>query len=404
MTMPCGRLPGPLCDRLEEWWKRNNPVVQWQTRDAVDDSPQEPGAGDQRVVPGGKWLPNLIVALDRFENLATLRAKDGRAQINVDNVVLHDTDRTGTSPGQHRLPGNQVDVVKIRDLQVTGDASDGAVSAIGTLSIASPSDPARLTEPLDIKFQLETTPLLVSSSGISQGVQGSAAMFGGAVTANFTARFRYDKQRLQRLMQGRPSASDLAPSADISGALELALFKKIPLLRSIFRTQFELSASSTAPIKRPLSGSLFDFPAQYRFTGIVPVPAGGLFDVDAAGYGLHRGSFDAKSGSSLTLSVTPVPVPPFPVYLYGDYYHVAKVSDGVEVGVRLTVALDKADLSKFFGNVGDLFTGAVAPSGGDPMQEQYKHAAHRSWDPDSRNNAGADYKKPWLMGRLVVRW
>jgi hypothetical protein len=132
--------------------------------------------------------------------------------------------------------------------------------------------------------------------------------------------------------------------------------------------------------------------------------AGGLFDVHAAGYGVHSGSFDAKSGSSMTLSVTPVPLPPFPVYLYGDYYHVVKVSDGIEVGVRLTVALDKSDLKKLFNNPLDLFTGAEPPSGGDPIQQQFKHASHRSWDPDSRDNSGADYKKPWLMGRLVLRW
>ena len=138
--------------------------------------------------------------------------------------------------------------------------------------------------------------------------------------------------------------------------------------------------------------------------GIVPVPAGGLFDVHAGGYGVHSGRFDAKSGSSWTVSVTPVPLPPFPVYLYGDYDRVTKVSDGVEVGVRLTVALDKADLSKFFGNAGDLFTGAEPPVAGDPIQQQYKNAKHRSWDADSRDNAGADYKKPWLMAKFVMRW
>jgi hypothetical protein len=402
--MPCARIPGPLCDRLEKWWKLNRPSVQWQAREAVDDPPTNPREGDQRMVPGSKWLPNLIVALDRFDNSAVVRAKDDRAQVNVDNVVLHNSDRTGTPPGQHRLPGNRVDVVKIRNLQVTGDASDGVVSAIGTLSVTNPGDPERLTEPLDIDFRLNTTPLTVSAKGVTQGVQGTGSMFGGVVNANFTARFSYDKERLKRLMQGKVSAANLAPSLDISGALELAVLKKIPLLQKIFRTQFELSASTTNPLKSPLSGSLFAFPATYKFTGIVPVPAGGLFDVNAAGYGVHRGSFDAKSGSSLTLSVTPVPLPPFPVYLYGDYYHVVKVSDGVEVGVRLTVALDKSDLSKFFGNAGDLFTGAQAPSAADPIQQQYRHASHRSWDPDTRHNAGADYKKPWLMGRLMVRW
>jgi hypothetical protein len=353
-------------------------------------------------VPGAKLLPNLVVALDRFDNFAALRAKDDRAQVNVDKVVVHGSDRTGTPPGQHRLPGNRVDVVKIRNLQVTGNTSDGKVSAIGTLAITNPGDPERLTEPLDIDFRLNTTELKLSENSVTQGVEGSGSMFGGVVTANFTARIGYDKERLQRLKQGK--GVDLAPSLDISGALELAVLKNIPLLRNIFRTKFELSAPTTAPLRRALSGSLFTFPASYTFSGIVPVPAGGLFDVNAAGLGVHSGRFDAKSGSSLTLSVTPVPLPPFPVYLYGDYYHVLKVSDGVEVGVRLTVALDKSDLSKFFGNAGDLFTGAVAPSGEDAIQQQYKHASHRSWDPDSRDNGGADYKKPWLMGRLVFKW
>jgi hypothetical protein len=246
--------------------------------------------------------------------------------------------------------------------------------------------------------------LSITSDGVTQGLGGSASMFGGMVTANFTAKFSYDKERLKRLVQGKGSSSDLAPSLDISGALEMAVLKNLPLLRNIFQTRFELSASTTKPLKQPLTGSLFAFPSTYKFTGIVPVPAGGLFDVHAAGFGIHRGRYDAKSGSSLTLSVTPVPLPPFPVYLYGDYYHVLKATDGIEVGVRLTVALDKADLSKFFGNAGDLFTGAVAPSSDDPIQQQMKHAAHRSWEPDSRDNAGADYKKPWLMGRLIVRW
>jgi hypothetical protein len=403
--MPCGRMPGPLCHRLEEWWRHNRPLLQWQEHEAVDNPPKDPSAGDQRVVPGTKLLPNLLVALDRLDNLTTLRAKGDRATVNVDNVNLKGGDRTGTPPGKPTLPGNRADLLTIRNLQVTGDASDGMLSGIGTLSVTNPSDPAHLTTPLDIDFKLNTTKLIVSTQGVSQGVQGSGSMLGGAVTANFTARFSYDSDRFKRALQGKLSAPDLAPSLDVSGALDVAVFKKIPFLKNIFRTKFELNAPTTAPVRRPLSGSLFAFPSTYKFTGIVPVPAGGLFDVHAAGFGVHRGGFDAKSGSSLTLSVTPVPLPPFPVYLYADYYRAMKVSDGVEVGVRLTVALDKADLSKFFGNAGDLFTGAVPPGGiDDPVQLKYKHAAHRPWEPDSRYNAGADYKKPWLMGRLVVRW
>ncbi len=402
--MSCGRMPGPIC-RLEEWWRRHRPLLQWQEHEAVDDPPKDPSEGDQRIVPGTKLLPNLIVALDRLDNLATLRAKGDKAQVNVDNVRLKSGDRTGTPPGKHQVPGNRADVVKIRNLQVTGDASEGMVSAIGTLSVTNPSDPERFTTPLDIDFRLNTTPLVVSSKGVSSGVQGTGSLLGGAVTANFTARFSYDSDRFKRAMQGKVSAADIAPSLDISGALDLAIFKKIPFLKSIFRTQFELNAPTTAPVPRPLSGALFAFPSTYKFTGVVPIQAGGLFDVDAAGYGMHRGGFDAKSGSSLTLTVTPVPLPPFPVYLYADYYRATKISDGVEVGVRLTVALDKADLSKFNGNIGDLFTGAEPPGGADePIQSQYSHASYRSWEPDSRYNQGADLKKPWLMGRLVIRW
>jgi hypothetical protein len=398
-------MPGPLCDRLDEWWRHHRPLLQWQEHEAVDNPPKNPSDGDQRIVPGTSLLPNLLVALDRLDNLATVRAKDDRVQVNVDNVPLKSGDRTGTPLGKHNLPGNRADLLKIRNLQVTGDASDGMLSAIGTMSVTNPSDPAQLTEPLEVDFKLNTTPLVVSSQGISQGVQGTGSLLGGAVTTHFTARFSYDSARLKRALEGKLSSPDLAPSLDLSGALDVAVFKKVPFLKKIFRTQFEVHAPTTTPVRRPLSGSLFAFPSTYKFTGIVPVPAGGLFDVNAAGFGVHRGGFDAKSGSTLTLSVTPVPLPPFPVYLYADYYRATKVSDGVEVGVRLTVALDKADLSKFFGSAGDLFTGAVPPGGpNDPVQLQYKQAAHRPWEPDSRYNAGADYKKPWLMGRLVVRW
>jgi hypothetical protein len=395
-----------LCDKFEEWWGPERPVVNWQVREVVDDPSSNPQqGGDQRLVTGSKWLPSLIIALDEFKNLAALRAKDDRAVVNVDNVVLNQSDRTGTPLGQHRLPGNRADVVKIRNLQVTGDASDRAVSAIGTLSVTNPKDPERLTTPLDIDFRLSTSSLTLSTDGLTQGVRGSASALGGVVKASFTANFSYDTERLTRVLKGQGSTSDLAPSLDISGALELAIFKKIPLLQNIFRTQFELNAPTIAPVKRPLTGSLFAFPASYKFKGMVPVPAGGLFDVDAAGFGMHGGRFDAKSGSNFTASITPVPLPPFPVYLYGDYYHVLKTSNGVEIGVRLTVALDKADLSKLFGNAGDLFTGAEPPvAKNEAIQTTYQHASHRPWEPDSRYNSGADYKKPWLMGKLMIRW
>jgi hypothetical protein len=404
--MPCGRIPGPLCDKFEEWWGPERPVVNWSVKETVDDpAASPPQDGDQRIVRGSSWLPNLIVALDEFKNLVALRAKDDRAVVNVENVTLKQSERKGTPLGKHRFKGNTADVVKIRNLQVTGDASDKEVSAIGTLSVTNPADPERLTTPLDIDFRLNTTPLTLSTDGLTQGVRGNLSTLGGALKATFTANFSYDTDRVARALKGQGSTSDLAPSLDISGALELAIFKKIPLLQNIFRTQFELSAPTTAPLNTTMSGALFPFPASYKFKGIVPIPAGGLFDVQAAGYGMHSGRFDGKSGSSFTASITPVPLPPFPVYLYGDYYHVLKKSNGVEVGVRLTAALDKADFLKVFRNPGELFSGAEPPGGpDDAIQHLYKQASHRPWEPDSRYNAGADYKKPWLMGRLTVRW
>ena len=168
--MSCGRIPGPICQRLEDWWKLNSPVIQWQPREAVDDPPKDPAAGDQRVVPGSKWLPNLIVALDKLDNSVTLRAKGDRANVTAEKVPLKSADQKGTPPGQH--PGNRVDVVKIKNLQVTGNASDGKVSAIGTLSITNPGDPAHLTEPLDLEFRLSTSGLSLSGEGASQRVAG----------------------------------------------------------------------------------------------------------------------------------------------------------------------------------------------------------------------------------------
>jgi hypothetical protein len=155
----------------------------------------------------------------------------------------------------------------------------------------------------------------------------------------------------------RNLANELAhPGFRLSGS---AGFGPIGFLGGIrLPTGFRASAPTTVPRKLPLLTAPTNFPISYLAGGVIPTPPGSLFNVPALGLGATGASFGERAGGSFTAAFLPSLDTDaiseklsgwnkFPVYAYVELSGVTRVSEGLELGLRLTAQMSTAE---FFGS------------------------------------------------------
>ena len=136
------------------------------------------------------------------------------------------------------------------------------------------------------------------------------------------------------------------PGFSLSGSLKLF---GIPL------TGFSAEAPTTVPLDRPLLGAPAPFPLSFRAGGIILAPPGSITDVAVPALGGTLSSFGRTSGANATIAALPSLsteainrgeplVNQFPVYAYAEVSHVRRISDGLDLGVRVTVQLSTPEL------------------------------------------------------------
>jgi hypothetical protein len=152
-------------------------------------------------------------------------------------------------------------------------------------------------------------------------------------------------ERLQTVL-GQLATELTHPGFTLTGGLRLG---PIPL------SSFQAEAPTTVPLQRPLLGAPTPFPLTHSAYGVVLAPPGSITDVTVPAFGYVRSAFGERTGTSVTTALLPTLSPAaisagrplaeqFPVYAYAEISHVRRVSERLDLGIRLTAQLSTATL------------------------------------------------------------
>lgn len=141
------------------------------------------------------------------------------------------------------------------------------------------------------------------------------------------------------------------PGFTLSGSLGL----DIPLLGTLPLTGFRAVAPTTVPLAQPLLGAPSAFPLSFTAGGVIIAPPGSISETAVPALGVTRSSFGEESGLSGTaallprLSTTAISagepiVNQFPVFTYAEISSVRRISENLELGLRLTVQVSTPEL------------------------------------------------------------
>ncbi len=120
-------------------------------------------------------------------------------------------------------------------------------------------------------------------------------------------------------------------------------------------SHFEVTAPTTRPISRPLLGAPTKFPSTISAYGTVIAPAGSITDIPVPAFGGLYSRFDEKQGFSAIGGLLPTISPDsisagkpfaaqFPVFLFAEVSYVRRVSDSLDLGVRVSGQLSTPQL------------------------------------------------------------
>lgn len=179
----------------------------------------------------------------------------------------------------------------------------------------------------------------------------------------------------------------LHPGFTLTGGLglQVPLFGRLPLSR------FSATAPTTAPLERPLLGAPTAYPLTYSAYGTIIAPPGALTRTAVPAFGYTRSEFGERRGQTLTAAALPTFSPPaisagapfveqFPVYLYAEYSRVHRVSNDLDLGVRLTLQVSTPELPTLLGG------GPAAPLSPEERYRrtlnEYQEATRREGPPE----------------------
>ena len=122
----------------------------------------------------------------------------------------------------------------------------------------------------------------------------------------------------------------------------------IPLLGHLPLTPFRLRAPTTLALDRKLPGAMMPFPYSFSAGGAIVAPPGSISKTAVPAFGGTYSSFGERSGFSVTGALLPTIsteaigtgepfLNRFPVLAYLEISYVRRVSEGLDLGARLTV-------------------------------------------------------------------
>lgn len=173
------------------------------------------------------------------------------------------------------------------------------------------------------------------------------------------------------------------PGFSLSGRLGLSL----PFQGTLPLTRFSAEAPTTVPLERPLLGAPTAFPLSFTAGGIIVAPPGSLSETAVPALGFTHSAFGERTGFSATGALLPTLSPAaisagepfvrqFPVYAYAEVSHVRRISEDLDLGLRLTIQVSTPELF-----------GPRQQEGGDSAEQfnrllqQYREAEGRTGPP-----------------------
>ena len=319
----------------------------------------------------------------------------GKLGVKLTDIGLDQKPVKGTpDPSGQVAPGNTAQTF-LRSPILSLDPKTGRISGSAVLVIEDSQYPKGRVAPTELRLFVKTDPPKLSFGKLPRpGITGYAEA--GPAQINFKLKLNYNTGQLVQAGLTKNLLGELTnPGFDLSGVLQFAIIKNIPVLNKLLRTRFSASSPSTKPLANPLSDAPASYPLKYRVDGIIPVPAGAIFETASLGLGAMGAGWGASRGYSYTVGVLGVPSPTkltseFSAYLYLDGYYVEKLSDGWELSVRLSVSAGKT-----FGADKDKTTNVV---------EQWRQLSHKAWLPTSKENPAASNEKPMFLGTATLKY
>jgi hypothetical protein len=252
------------------------------------------------------------------------------------SIDLHSSTRPGTPPDDVSDASRQR--IRLVNPVLRLEPSAGRLSGAATLSIDS-EYPAAFKGPTEVDVR-------ISSSSLGRF---SGRLDYGPLHSDFQLSLRYDTGRLARsLSEGLSElgAEATHPGFRLSGGVRLG---PLPI------SSFSADAPTTRPLDRPLPGAPAPFPVTVRAGGVIVAPAGSLVQTAAPALGYTYASYGARSGTSFTAAALPTLSPAsisagrglaesFPVYGFVEFTHVRRVSEGLDLGLRVTAQIDTGTL------------------------------------------------------------
>ena len=295
-------------------------------------------AGTQLPLPGSLRLTN---ALGMGAGPTFVADLDPRMLVVnlLGSVDLQTSPAAGTAPSGEGDAANQ-SRLSLEQARAQLDFSSGAINGSATLHIPSSYPPA-LHPGTDVGVQV--------SSNVTSPWRWQVGANYGPMTANATIRLHYDLGRLATAATsgiGEVGQELRAPGVSADGTVRAF---GVPV------TGFGLEAATTRPRQQPLLGAPTPFPSTLWAGGAIIAPPGAITDTAVPALGFTRSSFGERSGTSMTAAAVPTISAPdisagaplgqmFPVRAFAEVAYVNRVSDGLELGLRIVLQVNTAEL------------------------------------------------------------
>jgi hypothetical protein len=316
---------------------------------------------------------------------------------------------------QH-LP-NGAKTYKIKRPMLSLDLSTGIIKGTAVLSIPDSSGPEHLVAPLEIPVQIT---IKVPQSADVKALRAHVRACKVACV-DATVEVRYDRERLVKLVREMTKAAKDMKQTGAKVNLGQVVLDVEELVKDAIsqlgQSIVQLQASAHGPatwIDATVDPS--QNTTDYRWLGFNLIPKGPLFDFAVPGWG-YRGNRILGHRIPHTFALLAYPSLPaifagehwtskFPAYVYGEVSHARKVTSGLELGVRLTVALDIWERLGLEPGLTppNLFEPLPAGSGARNVPARYLSERGTALSDIKSNLGPANNMQPWIMLKVEGRF
>ena len=257
-------------------------------------------------------------------------------------------ERDATRPTQKPTFRLKDPKAKLKKVEFKDDEFVVTGSASATLEIPT-AYPLQFDSPINIDLAITSTSISASELGLT----GRAKAF-GIFRADFDLHLHYKQAELVKAITAAAGKKKLT-QAQVAALLDSVNFDASAVIKAGLPLSFvSLSASSLLPLSPPLLGAqdrllppqISALPDSRMFIGgTVIVPPGVAFETAVPGLGAHYSNYGRKSGYSATVGAVVKPSLKelgsldagkiLPVYGYLDLRYVRRVSETVDLGLRI---------------------------------------------------------------------